>query len=73
MCYTITDNHDRKQFRYTIEPILIHQRIENCKLIARNNPLTLVSDRPLFRNKGLIGTPLRKYALPYLSGYLLLS
>ncbi|HEV7333253.1 MAG TPA: hypothetical protein VGN63_19615 [Flavisolibacter sp.] len=53
MRYTITVEHDRKRYRYTIEHIPIDQRREHFKLIARNKTLTIESNRPLFRNKGL--------------------
>ena len=53
MRYTITVEHDRKKYRYTIEHVPIDQRTELFKLIARNRTLTIESNRLLFRNKGL--------------------
>ena len=65
MRYTITVVHDRKQYRYTIEHIPIDQRTEHFELIARNKTLTITSNRPLFRNKGLKH---RRYELKVVEG-----
>ena len=53
MRYTITVEHDRKRYRYTVDHIPVDQRTEHFKLIARNKTLTIESNRLLFRNKGL--------------------
>jgi hypothetical protein len=65
MRYTITIVHDRKTYRYTVEHVPIDQRTEHFRLIARNKSLTIVSNRPFFRNKGL---KYRRYDLKVLEG-----
>jgi hypothetical protein len=53
MRYTITVEHDRKHYRYTVEQIPVDQRTGHFKFIARNKTITITSNRPYFRNKGL--------------------
>lgn len=53
MRYPITVVHDQKKYCYIIEHTVIDQRTEHFKLIARNKTVTIESNRPFFRNKGL--------------------
>lgn len=65
MRYTINVQHDHKWYRFTIEHVPVDKRTEHFKLIARNKTLTIVSNRHLFRNKGLKH---RRYDLKVLEG-----
>lgn len=53
MQFWITFRTGFRDAHYLVEYIIVNNREEQFKIIARNGSVTFSSNRPLFRNKGL--------------------
>jgi TolB-like protein len=53
MQFWITFRTGFRDANYLVEYIIVNKREEQFKVIARNGSVTFLSNRPLFRNKGL--------------------
>jgi hypothetical protein len=54
MTFPITIRHNGRNIRLVVEQVLLDKRIERYKVQARNGYVMVESNRPLWRNKGVM-------------------